>query len=162
MGLSPRAMRNILIADAAVILIATGVWVTSNLTAPANSHVLVFPDGHRGLVVLRTNVDEGVVLDSVKRVYTLEFSDSGILELQGLLPKADWQNVSAKFRSGGLLEVVWPGKRADDDLIALRDVGSSPDDTEYLFVIGTKDDARRAMQAVRKAPEPRRSDPKKK
>ena len=94
-------------------------------------------------------VDDGVVLTSEKRIYQLEFSNQGLLEIQGLLPQADWQNVSAKYHGGGLLEVVWPGKRADDSLIALRDIGSSPDDEEYLFVIGTKSDAQRMMRAAR-------------
>ena len=144
--------------DAFVIFLAAVVWYTANYSSPANSHMLVFPENYRGQVVIRTNVPGGVVLKPEGREYTLQFNVRGECNIQGLLPQADWQNVYARYQSGRMLDVVWPGKRIDGDIIALRDMGSSPDATEYLFVIGTESDAQRALREAKEKP-PLSADP---
>ena len=106
--------------------------------------VYVFPDGFHGVAKIRSNRPTGVTLEArdegmERRIITLEFPASGVLEIKGESPTLDWYSPSARYAGGKTIPVAGVDKDVAKDVIALRGMGGIIDDEEW-YVVGSFDD----------------------
>ena len=129
-----------------ITLIITVPWIADCNSNNASEIVLVFPDGFRGVAIIRASRPDGVPIESKNGVITLTFPRSGILDIKEAIPTFDWHRLSAKFANGEDIPIYDnDDQEVPVEKIALRSAGVVGK-TEDWYVVGTYDDLKKVLE----------------
>ncbi len=106
---------------------------------PSPTVVLVFPDGFRGVAILRWKQPEGIKLSPGELNYTLHIPSSGVLGIQGKNMMVDWHRQEARYASGRPLP-QGDQHTKDEESVYLWDMGLNADASECWYVVGQAKD----------------------
>jgi hypothetical protein len=102
---------------------------------PSPTIVLVFPDGFRGVAILRWKQPDGIKLTPGELNYTLTIPASGVLPIQGKNLMVDWHIQQARYASGQPL-AKGDQHTKDEEGVYLWDMGLNADAKESWYVVG--------------------------
>lgn len=102
---------------------------------PSPVITLVFPDGFRGVAILRWKQSDGLKLTPGELNYTLTIPSSGLLTIQGKNFMLDWYRQEARYVSGQPL-LQGDQHTKDEEGIYLWDMGVNADGGECWYVVG--------------------------
>lgn len=102
---------------------------------PTPSITLVFPDGFRGVAILRWKQSDGLRLPPSELNYTLNIPASGVLLIDGKNLMVDWYRQEARYASGQPIPQGDQHTR-DEEGVYLWDMGLNADASECWYVVG--------------------------
>jgi hypothetical protein len=149
------AMTRLLTPIVILLLLAFVIWLGISRFTPSPELIYIFPDGFRGIAIVRSNKPSGVSVKPSGGVVTLIFPASGILDIRGDDPIHDWHRPSARYVSGETIPAASanPDRPISDDVVGLRTVGSKGEsadgDEETWYVVGTFDELKKAVAKMR-------------
>jgi len=106
---------------------------------PSPTVMLVFPDGFRGIAILRWDQPDGTKININDQSFELHIPSSGVLPIQGKNLMVDWYVQQARYESGRPL-TQGNQHTKDEDGIYLWDMGVNASASESWYVVGKAKD----------------------